>query len=313
MVFPHVIIVGAPKCATTSLYHYLQEHPDIFMSPFKESSFFIRNIYRNLHTKDHTRGFYRRHTPMTWHAYEQLFCEAKPGQVIGDASVGYLPYHKEAIPNIKRFVGDPKIIIMLRDPIQRTYSSFRHMRMETGGPSRFDEYLGMDSQGNGNWSVLYLPITASRYARAVSQYLHSFSDVKIILAEELRRYPLTTMREIYSWLGVAENHVPDVSTHHNRSYIPRSRTLQRFLDSDTPIMRTFRHIARKSNLHNPITSAIDTINTTKDHPQDIEPEHIRHLFTDDIQELNRMGIDLPWWDYAASTTLTDPSKTPAMA
>jgi len=104
---PDFFIVGAPKCGTTSLNYYLQQHPNIFMAK-KELYFFGSD-------------FTFREGPTELEYYLSFFKNAKRHQLIGEASVWYL-FSKKAATEIKKFNPAAKIIIMLRNPVDMLYS-----------------------------------------------------------------------------------------------------------------------------------------------------------------------------------------------
>jgi hypothetical protein len=114
---PNFLIVGAAKSGTTSLYNYLKQHPDIYMPKHKEPLFMTSEIYANLSEKDPRRHLNDEAKVYTYEDYLRLFADAKNEQMLGEASATYLYYYDVAIPKIKRYLGDPKIVIMLRDPV----------------------------------------------------------------------------------------------------------------------------------------------------------------------------------------------------
>ena len=85
---PNLFIVGAAKAGTTSLYHYLNEHPEIFMSVIKETNYFA---YEEIKAQN---LFYNEEHIITMEQYEHLFADAKDAKVAGEASVSYLFYPK---------------------------------------------------------------------------------------------------------------------------------------------------------------------------------------------------------------------------
>jgi len=110
---PNFFIVGAGKCGTTALYSYLRSHPNIFMPRFKEPLFFASDLHEG-----------RRFVP-TFTEYLQLFRKAKPHQIaVGEASPGYM-FSRVAIPKIREFNPDAKLIAMVRNPIEMTQSHHR--------------------------------------------------------------------------------------------------------------------------------------------------------------------------------------------
>jgi len=106
---PNFFIVGAPKSGTTSLFHYLSLHPNLFASPVKEPYFFCDD-FKNLKAGQ------------TLDDYLALFEGASDKhQAIGEASVSYL-YSNSAISNIREFNSDARIIVMVRNPCELVYS-----------------------------------------------------------------------------------------------------------------------------------------------------------------------------------------------
>src|SRR5882672_9220913 len=116
MKLPNFFIVGAPKAGTTSLYYYLSHHPEVFMSPVKEPNFFSydETVKQNLYHKEKGVGKFEE--------YRQLFASSNGHhKAIGEASVSYLFY--PSVPQrIHELVPKAKIIISLRNPVERAYS-----------------------------------------------------------------------------------------------------------------------------------------------------------------------------------------------
>jgi len=98
---PNFFIIGAPKCGTTALYMYLNEHPDIFLSPIKEPDFFATDFNRSITNINN---------------YLKLFEGADVYKIVGEASTTYLS-SKEAVKNILKFNPEAKFIVMIRNPV----------------------------------------------------------------------------------------------------------------------------------------------------------------------------------------------------
>ena len=114
---PNFFIVGAPKAGTTSLYKYLESHPDIFMSALKETNYF------SFTEIEEQKLYYREKGVSDWNSYLSLFENASGKKAIGEASVSYLFYPKTARA-IKEKFSDARIIIMLRNPAERALSHY---------------------------------------------------------------------------------------------------------------------------------------------------------------------------------------------
>ena len=109
-------IVGAPKAGTTSLYHYLNEHLEVEMSSQKEPDYFSDDALQE-------QGlYYGKNRIDTLDKYNNLFVNHQ-AKLRGEGSVSYFFY--DDVPNkIKKYNPDSKIIIMLRNPIDRAFSHY---------------------------------------------------------------------------------------------------------------------------------------------------------------------------------------------
>ena len=115
---PNLLIVGAAKSGTTSLHNYLKQHPDIFMTKHKEPHFLINSEI----------GTGRVHKAViTLQDYKKMFETDGKYRYKGESSVMYLAFPEFSIKNIKRYLmPDVKIIIMLRNPIERAFAGYLH-------------------------------------------------------------------------------------------------------------------------------------------------------------------------------------------
>ena len=131
-ILPNFLIIGAAKAGTTALWHYLRQHPEIYMSPHKEPRFFA--LYgQPVNFKgpgDKTR--FKFVTELQ--EYHQLFAGVQNEKAIGEASPWYL-YVKSAAPAIKKMLPDVKLVVFLRDPVERASTNYLHVVNE-----------GLDSQ-----------------------------------------------------------------------------------------------------------------------------------------------------------------------
>ena len=112
MTMPDFFILGAPKCGTTALAHWLGEHPQVYMSAVKEPHYFSTDLAnRSITSRER---------------YERLFREAKPEHLaVGEASTWYL-FSREAVPNIQREYPNVRYIVMTRDPVEMAESLYYH-------------------------------------------------------------------------------------------------------------------------------------------------------------------------------------------
>ena len=116
---PNFVVVGAPKCGTTSLYHYLKQHPQIVRPAFKEIYFFDRHYHRGLR-------WYGCNFP-TRAAMERMNDAHGRAHLTFEATATYI-FDSEVPQRIVRDVATRKFVALLRDPISRAISAYWHAR-----------------------------------------------------------------------------------------------------------------------------------------------------------------------------------------
>lgn len=218
MTMPNFFIVGAQKAGTTSLYHYLNQHPQVYMSPRKEPHFF-----EGMDSEFRRPG--RRSTPVNDLAeYQALFEGASVERAIGEASASYL-YSPRAPGLIKSSVPEAKIIAILRNPADRAYSNFLHCVQVGREPlGSFVEALqAEETRMRDKWGPLWYYKQKGFYYAQVKRYFDALGrdQVGVWLYENLRNDTLGVLGEIFRFLGIDERFVPDASVEHNPSGIPR--------------------------------------------------------------------------------------------
>jgi hypothetical protein len=235
---PDFFIGGAARCATTSIYNYLKEHPEIFMCPVKEPNFFSKDIdtnkfvkgYKrvlNLNIKEYIKGKMDRIIHIAFvkekSDYLKLFNNAKKEKAIGEASTLYL-FSKVAAKEIYRFNKNSKIIIVLRNPIERTYS---HYLMDYSNNITNKIFIEIINDYNPKlkkeWGTDSLCIEASLYYNQIKRYTDIFprKNIHICFFEDLEKDPMNFIKKIYGFLGVDSNFSPNIEEKHNPSLIPR--------------------------------------------------------------------------------------------
>jgi len=224
---PNFIIVGAPKAGTTSLYHYLSEHPEVFMSEPKEVNFFSREeieaqglYYADFKAKD-------------MDAYQRLFDGVKNQHAVGEGSVSYLYYLRTA-EKIKSALPDVKIIILLREPVARAFSHYL-MDLSLGlVDMSFEDIVSRKS--TDKHAVLFYQqyVELGLYYEQVKRYLDMFGkeQVKIYLQEDLRYHSDDVILDLYDFLGVDKAYKPDTERQHNTFSMPKKNMIGNLYTSD---------------------------------------------------------------------------------
>lgn len=224
---PKFIIGGGMKCGTTTLHWLLNQHKDIFIpgSAEEEPHFFtIDDIEQNpdfflkskkgWHCFDYEKNF---NEYLEW--YLNFFKAAKKGQIIGEDCVSYLP-SKKAPVRILSLIPDIKLIFILRDPVQRTYSQYWHWVKTNRATDTFENTL--------QFSTGHL-IQRSLYREHVERYLKYFGheQIKFIIFESFVNNIQETIDEVCEFLEIEKNiNVNSLNTHINKDLIPHNIELQ---------------------------------------------------------------------------------------
>ena len=179
---PNLLIVGAAKSGTTSLHNYLNQHPEIFMSHHKEPHFLISNEIGEMRIPN---------SILEISDYSDLFDHSDDFKYKGESSVMYLLYPDIAINNIKKFLGkECKIIIMLRNPIDRAFSGYQHVkRYNTMENLSFEDALWNSDDryhNNPNMTPASRYLALGKYYLQVKKFKESFKNVHIIIYDDYK-------------------------------------------------------------------------------------------------------------------------------
>jgi len=288
---PNFLIVGAAKCGTTSLFRYLSQHPEIFMPRWKEPSFFIGDPFKPLNRA-------------TKSVYYKLFNGVRQETAVGEASVAYL--FDKAAPNlIKEALGDIKIIILLRDPVQMSYSLYNHqVRKEGELLNNFEAALDAEKYRQNNlsfrkhcygWHANYYYYQRSLYYEQIKRYLEIFNpdDVLIIRFEDMAADPVNISRKTYRFLGVDDSFLPEIKIHNPAGEIFK---IPKFWQDKGLLIQTTSFIFSLNSLKK-IWLLVRNVGRKK--PPPINPKTVislRNRLQDDICRLEKLiGKELSAW------------------
>jgi len=214
---PNFLIIGAPKSGTTSLYQYLRQHPEVYMSPVKAPNFF--SFYgKDAQFRGVRAAFARQTFVLKMEEYQKLFAGVTSEKAIGEVSPGYMT--RSAAENIKRLLPGIKLIAILRHPADRAYSSFM-MRVRDGLEpyEDFREAIKHDAQRRKQNTVVGGYIEKGFYYKLLKDYFTLFprEHLKVYLFEDLKDDPYGMLSDLFNFLKVDENFKPDLSISHNAS------------------------------------------------------------------------------------------------
>ena len=202
---PNFLIAGAAKSGTTSLYYYLKGHPEIFFPTPKEPCFFSAQAMsfplKYINTPYHyTRSF---------DEYKSLYSNVHSQKAIGDASIDTMYYYQTTIPLIKKTLGNPKIIIMLRNPVNHVFSMYNHMFVNNLENLTFEDALTAEvDRIKDDWEPRYHYKAKAMYFEQVNAFVNSFDNIRVYLYEEFIKEPGRVVDNIINFLGVSDNYQP---------------------------------------------------------------------------------------------------------
>lgn len=196
---PDFIIIGAMKCGTTTLYRHLAGHPGIDMSRDKETDFFVAE-------KNWSRG-------LEW--YGRQFTHSD--RIRGEASPNYTKARDFAgVPErIAQVCPDVRLIYIVRDPMTRAESQFRHSFLMGNLSGLIDDFEGSDEYAH--------VLDASLYARQLAAYHAHFPQKAILVLDfdDLVRDPQAVMDRVCDHIGAERHEIVDSGAQNDSAELSR--------------------------------------------------------------------------------------------
>lgn len=239
---PNCFIVGAPKCGTSVLNYYLDQHPDIFVSR-KELHYFGKD----LHWTERWQG------PRTEAEYLSYFADAGNEKRVCEVAIMYLR-STEAAAEIKAFDPEAKIVIMLRSPVEMLHSLHSELvASDSEDIPDFGQALAAESQRKQGRSIPRRTILLEflyysemvQYAKQVERYFNEFGrcNVLVILFDDLKDDVMATYRQVFEFFGVCRGFIPEEHgvAAVNPNKVLRSRLISRLMGSRAPMIRQLKY------------------------------------------------------------------------
>jgi hypothetical protein len=228
---PDFFLIGAPKAGTSALHAALAQHPDLYLSPVKEPKYYLCG--------DSPPPAYKgpgdAHSNQEWiwqrERYLDLFDAAPDGVPRGESTPFYL-YHRDARRRIAVDRPDAKLIAVLRDPVDRAYSNWMHLRMD-GLEPRDDivEAVRREPERvDAGWAPFWHYQRLGMYGRQLADLFDHFPREQVLLLryKQLVDEPHRTLDRVCGFLGVATPPTADVPRDNSRKFVqasPRTRAI----------------------------------------------------------------------------------------
>ena len=296
--FPDFFIVGAPRCASTFLYAYLRQHPEVFMPDHKDPRFFCSDLDSG---SEADAAFFMRDEQ----EYLALFSDTGGAKRVGEACQANL-YSTVAAGRIKAVSPDAKIIIMLREPVEQMYSFHAVRRRHATEDLDFEEALAAEADRRAGRRLprlarnikMYQYRAVASYADQVVRYFDAFgrANVHVIIYEELVRDPAAAYRRTLEFLEVNPDFLPEleVVNAHTANLSPRLATLL----GDQSLVRRMKRLL-PHELHGRLDSMLARLAGWNRRPavrRALDPlvrERLRAEFAPEVRRLSQLlGRDL---------------------
>lgn len=301
MTLPNFLIIGAAKSGTTALYHYLKQHPEVFMSPQKETNFFAfagQTVRFNGPGDEQTAES----AITTLGAYEEQFGAASGEKVIGEASPWYL-YSERAAANIRHSIPDAKMIAMLRNPVDRAFSSYLHVVRDGRESEGFTGGLRTEEVRIARgWEPVWHYRRAGLYSEQVRRFLDLFDreQVRFFLYEDFQKDADAFLVKVYEFLGVDPHFVADTSLRTNTSGVPKNKLLERLVFQPNPL-KTAARVLLPDGVRYDLSQRLGQRAVVKPSLDPGVREKLLRTFEHDIGALQDLtGLDLSAWQEGES-------------
>jgi hypothetical protein len=291
---PNFLIIGASKCGTTALYYYLKQHPEISFPSLKEPKYFssINEKFPHNGVGDSSVDKY---AIKTLDQYKNLFSKIENKRV-GEASPDTIYFHAKTAPHVKEILGDIPVIIILREPVKRAFSAFMYLKRDSREPLSFiDGLIAEEERLINNWDFVWGYKKCGLYYEQVKTFIDNFSNVKIVLQEELKTNTPEVLKNLYSFLDVDTTFKADFSINHNESGVPNN-FISKFLLSRKNILsiairETIKIIIPRNLLEKIASKSLKRVVILEKYEKYLKP-----FFRDDVLQLEKLiNKDLSKW------------------
>lgn len=292
MKLPTFLIVGVQKAGTTSIYNYLKEHPQVYMSPIKETNFLEKDWEKaapEIRSKK-GNGIY------TFEKYCQLFAEVKDEIAIGEVSPNYLFHYKSSSECILRYLPNVQMLAILRNPVERAYSDYlMHVRDEISTDRSLSYHI---KRRHSSFTIL-----KGFYSEHIAYFGDKFGHdtLKIYLYDDLCKDPVGLMQDIYRTIGVDDTFIPDISRKAQIAQVPKVKFLNTILRKPNPLRSLvaggLKYVLPLDVRQN-IRSRLININSQKTVPPltPAERQQLVEIYREDILKLQELiQRDLSSW------------------
>ncbi|MEM8612252.1 MAG: sulfotransferase [Cyanobacteria bacterium P01_H01_bin.105] len=291
---PTFVIIGVQKAGTTSIYNYLNQHPQVYMSPVKETDFFNKD-WENLPADVQSR---KKNGIVTWDRYTQLFARATDEHIaLGEVSPNYMLNYLTSAKQIQQRLPNAKLIAVLRDPVERACSNYlMNMRDATGKQTSLAEQVR--SRGSSSYVLL-----KGKYYESLKYFFEVCGRhrVDVFFYDDLRQNSQRFMQSLYQSIGVNPDFDVNTSKKAQTAKVPKNQALNRLLKTQNPVRSVATGIMQivPKELRHQLRERLITLNSQDKQKAKFTEEDIillRQYYREDILQLqDLLQHDLSAW------------------
>jgi hypothetical protein len=230
---PSFVIIGAQKAGTTSLYHILCQHPCIKAADRKEINYFNKNYHLGL-------GWYESKFPLALAGAVETQLRGKP-VITGEASPYYM-FHPRTAPRLAATLPEARLIVLLRNPVDRAYSQYHHASRKNRETLSFEEAIAREPERLAGEAEKLLQddryfsfdhryhsyLSRGIYVDQIQAFRRFFDEKQFLIlkSEDFFSNTVDILRQTFEFLGV-DNWVPPdlkpMNTGHYSQIKPETR------------------------------------------------------------------------------------------
>jgi len=300
---PNFFFIGGMRCGSTSLNLMLEQHPEIYMSGVKEPHYYLAQAFRNKETPspedtEFLETFVKGGKYRTAHTYQSLFQDIGGAKVVGESS-HYL-YYGETAAAIYKDSPDARILVCLRDPVDRLFSEYLLNLRRGSETGSFADYVERYAAGFVSGEIpdkINVPkLDKGIQSELLAPWIEQFGSerVKTVLFDDLNQHPTETMKDIFSWLGVDANFIAQ-KVHAQKGGAAKAKWITNAMNAQNVILKQAKNLIPKS-MKVKLRSAM--FSKTLERPE-MEAETRRFLvefYQDDVEQLSKIiRKDLTCW------------------
>lgn len=298
---PTFLVAGAGRAGTTGLVEGLRSHPDVFVTTPKEPHYLAMHGVRPDYRGPGDQESINQAAVTDERDYRGLFPTDSDHLALGEGSVSTLYYHERALPELLRINPEMRVVVLLREPVARAYSSFQYLRGQGREPEE-DFLVALADEPRrraDNWHHLWHYAGMSMYSDAVAAFQSQLlpGHLGVWFHDDLERDYAGTLADVVAFLGLpAVGGLGEDAARVNISGTPRYQLVQRGIwwATGRPVVRRSARLLTSWRFREAVRSRLIA-------RQDVPDSVVRALapvFEDDLARLRGVlgpSVELPGW------------------